>query len=84
MRVMICDSEIPMVFAFVLSMLIFRPENCVNLFNSFSAFLTDTTFININARSSANMLSLIVLLLMLMTFIFFQILFYVLRFQWLE
>ncbi len=57
-------------FAFVLSMLILSPEHCENLFSSFSAFSTDTKFNKIKVRSSANMLSLIVLLLMLMPFIF--------------
>ncbi len=59
-----------MFFAFVLSMLIFSPEHCVNLYSSFSTFSTYPKFIKIKVRSSANMLSLIFLLLMLMPFIY--------------
>ncbi len=53
-------------------MVILSPEHCENLFISFSAFLTDPKFVKIKVRSSANMLSLIVFLLMLMPFIYFS------------
>ncbi len=61
-----------MLFLFVLSMLILSPDHCENLFSSFITFLTDPKFVKIKVRSSANMLSLIVLLLMLLPFILFS------------
>ncbi len=51
-------------------MLILSSEHCEDLFSSFSVFSTNPKFVKIKVRSSSYMLSVIVLLLMMMPFIF--------------
>ncbi len=57
-------------FALVMSILILSSEHWLNLLNSLRGFSIDNKTFRIKVRSSANMLSFIILLLILMPFMF--------------
>ncbi len=62
-------------------MLILHPEQWINFHNSFRAFYMDNKSFGISVRSSANIVSFIVLLSIFKSVIFFHILFYLLELQ---